>query len=266
KGQALLCCRALARCCGPGAREESLAVELELELLRGGGGAVRRLRLLAGAAGGDSHLPSVDDLLGRSSRTCPLPLLHAAAEQRSTVAVESSELESVLASNCLGRGGAEAPEQAAAGLWPLPSMCNHCDQPNMTYSLLGRMLVLRAARDIKQGEELCISYTGWDKLDSERKEKLCVGWGVPRPPNWTPSKCEAKLKAIPQWLQCFRQKHGVAAAKDAIIAVCQDLLGDPTAGPARATAFRLQAAYCLQQKDFEGAVAGACGVADAAAE
>eukprot|EP00927_Polykrikos_kofoidii_P065501 TRINITY_DN61250_c0_g1_i1.p1 TRINITY_DN61250_c0_g1~~TRINITY_DN61250_c0_g1_i1.p1 ORF type:complete len:1158 (+),score=275.01 TRINITY_DN61250_c0_g1_i1:154-3627(+) len=301
QGQLVISCRAIAAAFGMEARGEMLG-ELAAALERGGAATRRVVTLLhrreatgdnedEGAEGGECGicnsggaesvplptqgtakipLPSAWDLLGRSEQTAPLPFLPAALEQ-SSVDLDPTGMVAILAANTLGRGGTDkgsCADHPVVGLWPLGAMCNHADKPNLNYSIHGHVLVLRAARGIKVGEELCISYTSWDATILDRAERLSEVWGIPAQVELAENSeiaSEARLKVVPDWLRSFRASNGVAAAKEAIKKLCAELpVG--SVGPSRATVLRLQAIYCLHERDVPGVLSALAGVATAAAE
>jgi len=195
-----------------------------------------------------TQAPTVADLFGRSTKTCPLPFLRA---HLFACMIPDDHIRGVLRANSLGF--APRPEVAVVGLWPLPAMCNHDDWPNATYTVSNDVLVLRAARDIDAGDEICITYTAWDALAADREERLREGWGIERASCGTEdheAEVDQRAAVLSEWLADYRRQHGVRAAKDAIVEVCE--LFGPSAGPAAATAWRLQAAYCLHESDHRG--------------
>jgi len=79
-----------------------------------------------------------------------------------------------------GESGTAGSECFGFGVWPAASYWNHSCQPNLTKQRNGRMWKFWASRDIRAGEELCISYLGGDERDmetAERREKLTRIWG-----------------------------------------------------------------------------------------
>ncbi|KAK5193285.1 Histone-lysine N-methyltransferase set-6 [Exophiala xenobiotica] len=79
-----------------------------------------------------------------------------------------------------GELGTAGSECFGFGVWPAASYWNHSCEPNLTKQRNGRMWKFWASRDIRAGEELCISYLGGDERDmdtAERREKLTRIWG-----------------------------------------------------------------------------------------
>lgn len=60
----------------------------------------------------------------------------------------------------------------AAGIWLHVSNANHSCIPNADRSFIGDMMVIRATREIKAGEEICMSYLNPEHSYLERKERL----------------------------------------------------------------------------------------------
>lgn len=60
----------------------------------------------------------------------------------------------------------------AAGIWLHVSHVNHSCIPNADRSFIGDMMVIRATRGIKAGEEICMSYLNPEHSYPERKERL----------------------------------------------------------------------------------------------
>jgi len=66
------------------------------------------------------------------------------------------------------------------GVWPSASYTNHACQPNIAKRRIGRSWEFCTARDVKAGEELCISYLGGEEkaLDAlQRRRRLQDTWG-----------------------------------------------------------------------------------------
>ncbi|KAF1816506.1 SET domain-containing protein, partial [Eremomyces bilateralis CBS 781.70] len=66
------------------------------------------------------------------------------------------------------------------GLWPEASFFNHSCEPNVAKERVGREWRFWAAREVRQGEELCISYLGGEEGEMTREERqgrLKVEWG-----------------------------------------------------------------------------------------
>jgi len=66
------------------------------------------------------------------------------------------------------------------GLWPSAAAWNHSCDPNLLKRREGRVWVFSAERDIKRGEEMCITYLGGDEKKlrlNERRAILLGRWG-----------------------------------------------------------------------------------------
>ena len=66
----------------------------------------------------------------------------------------------------------QRPQDHGFGLWSKACMFNHSCVPNCCYGFLGNLLVVRAAVDIKAGDELMISYLSAHDVLEERDMKL----------------------------------------------------------------------------------------------
>jgi hypothetical protein len=74
----------------------------------------------------------------------------------------------------------EGSEYFGYGCWPAASYFNHSCGPNVEKRREGRAWSFRAGRDIRSGEELCITYlSGQERQSSreERKKMLKENWG-----------------------------------------------------------------------------------------
>lgn len=65
----------------------------------------------------------------------------------------------------------------AQGVWPHASRMNHSCVPNTIRSFLGDLLVSRATRDIREGEELFHEYVPVKALSDVRQAQFRAGWG-----------------------------------------------------------------------------------------
>ncbi|QIX00333.1 hypothetical protein AMS68_005850 [Peltaster fructicola] len=77
-------------------------------------------------------------------------------------------------------GGEDKEEYLAWAIYPDASYFNHSCDPNIDKQRIGRGWHFSAARDISQGEQLCISYLGGDEKDmsvTERRTRLETVWG-----------------------------------------------------------------------------------------
>ena len=62
--------------------------------------------------------------------------------------------------------------RAALGLFPAVALINHACDSNCLYTSAGHRMVVRAVRDVAQGEELTISYAPVYKSAAERRALL----------------------------------------------------------------------------------------------
>ena len=99
---------------------------------------------------------------------------------------------------------AEAPltgTPKGSGLWIMPSYINHSCWPNSVRSFLGNLLIVRAARDIPEGEEISINYIENESGVQERQKAFYSEWGF----NCKCTFCEIEA-AEPQKVQDKRQE------------------------------------------------------------
>jgi len=83
---------------------------------------------------------------------------------------EKTEVEKMIA-KASPTGTAEG-----SGLWIMPSYINHSCWPNSVRSFLGDLLIVRAARDIREGEEITINYLENESSVQERQKSFYSGW------------------------------------------------------------------------------------------
>jgi len=93
---------------------------------------------------------------------------------------EKTEVEKMIA-KASPTGTAEG-----SGLWIMPSYINHSCWPNSVRSFLGDLLIVRAARDIREGEEITINYLENESSVQERQKSFYSGWDF----NCTCTLCE----------------------------------------------------------------------------
>ncbi len=73
--------------------------------------------------------------------------------------------------------GIEQNELESSGIWLTASLVNHACKPNAYRSFIGDAMILRATREINEGEEITIDYVNAAMLSvKERKEKM-KSWG-----------------------------------------------------------------------------------------
>jgi hypothetical protein len=73
----------------------------------------------------------------------------------------------------------DASEMFGYGTWPSASYWNHACSPNILKRRVGRTWTFVTSREIKQGEELCITYLGGEEEElgvRERREMLWKAW------------------------------------------------------------------------------------------
>ena len=88
-----------------------------------------------------------------------------------------------------------------SGLWIMPSYINHSCWPNSVRSFLGNLLIVRAARNIPEGEEITINYIENESGVQERQKAFYSEWGF----NCKCTLCEIET-AEPQEVQDKRQE------------------------------------------------------------
>jgi SET and MYND domain-containing protein len=77
-------------------------------------------------------------------------------------------------------GGEDGEEYMGYSLYPEASYFNHSCLPNISKVRVGRTWQFRTAREVVEGEELCITYLGGDEKDltvGERRQRLKGVWG-----------------------------------------------------------------------------------------
>jgi hypothetical protein len=81
-------------------------------------------------------------------------------------------------SHAYGTSGMTAKERSiSTGLWIHVANANHACLSNAWRSFLGDMIILRAARDIKNGEEITLCYQKPAPLLEDRQKTLSDSWG-----------------------------------------------------------------------------------------
>lgn len=74
----------------------------------------------------------------------------------------------------------EGSEYFGYGCWPAASYFNHSCGPNVEKNREGREWCFRAGRDIRQGEEICITYLSGQERQASREERMKMlkeNWG-----------------------------------------------------------------------------------------
>jgi SET and MYND domain-containing protein len=82
--------------------------------------------------------------------------------------------------NAFGLWSDSRDEYLGYGVWVEASFFNHSCDPNLKKDTKDRAWLFELARDIKPGEELCISYLGQEELKMPidvRRERLLRHWG-----------------------------------------------------------------------------------------
>ncbi len=67
-------------------------------------------------------------------------------------------------------------KMAGCGLWIVASLFNHSCCPNAHYDVVGDFLFVRAMRDVREGEEVCVPYFDY-QLTFEERCKRTASWG-----------------------------------------------------------------------------------------
>ena len=112
-----------------------------------------------------------------------LPLEHPL---KSTVDIDVARIEAVTSLNAFGTNkgfgiarkdpDVEEKGQDMTVLYEIPSYCNHSCIPSANKTIAGDVMVLRAARAIKAGEEVTLSYVSADSSLTVRTEMLKKKW------------------------------------------------------------------------------------------
>lgn len=107
-------------------------------------------------------------------------------------AVPSRDLPNSFGIRSLDDAGSE---MFGYGVWPEASYWNHNCEPNIQKKRVGRAWEFWTSRDVKSGEELCITYLGGDEkvLDvAERRKRLQTTWGF----TCACSKCDREARFL----------------------------------------------------------------------
>jgi len=84
---------------------------------------------------------------------------------------EKSEVEKMIAK------ASPSSTTGGSGIWIMPSYVNHSCWPNSVRSFLGDLLIVRAARDITEGEEITMTYFDNESGVQKRQKASHSGWG-----------------------------------------------------------------------------------------
>ncbi|KAF2167662.1 hypothetical protein M409DRAFT_21818 [Zasmidium cellare ATCC 36951] len=93
--------------------------------------------------------------------------------------IDTFQLHDIMCRNAFSPGpqfGEEDVRRASAGLWIRASYMNHSCVPNTTREFVGDLMVVRASRDIKAGDEITHIYDDSSDVDV-RAESLMRTWG-----------------------------------------------------------------------------------------
>jgi hypothetical protein len=118
------------------------------------------------------HITAYHQLLA----VLPLSLVDACTTDMMR-AVQSRDLPNSFGIRSLEDAGAEI---FGYGIWPEASYWNHSCEPNIQKRRVGRAWEFRLERDVKQGDELSITYLGGDEKIlgvEERRKRLMATWG-----------------------------------------------------------------------------------------
>lgn len=113
---------------------------------------------------------------------------------------------------------------AAVGLFPICGLINHSCQPNCTWSNAGDGIAeVRALRDIKEGDEITLSYIDIDKERAERRKELRETKHF----DCQCGRCAAPLsESVDRYLEgfCCPRCSVMASGKDYLLAQVEDKL------------------------------------------
>lgn len=77
---------------------------------------------------------------------------------------------------CIANSFAHSDSLRGKGLYSLPSLLNHSCLPSVHKEFLGNMMLVRASRDMKKGEEVTTAYLSDNKPYDERQFRLKRSW------------------------------------------------------------------------------------------
>jgi hypothetical protein len=78
--------------------------------------------------------------------------------------------------SALQQDAAAEPSTHSSGVWFAASFVNHSCHPNSHWFCVGDQLFVRTLRPLHEGEEVTISYTGYDAKLYSQRQALCRGW------------------------------------------------------------------------------------------
>lgn len=95
--------------------------------------------------------------------------------------VDIWQVHDIVVRNAFGPGssgdGEKERGEESAGLWIVASYMNHSCVPNAEKEYIGDLMVLRATREIKAGDEVMHNYVQVDGDFEGRRKSLLEGWG-----------------------------------------------------------------------------------------
>lgn len=89
--------------------------------------------------------------------------------------IDTFHVLSILRLNSMSCGPPHEPDRDS-GIWVQASYVNHSCDPNCEIAFYGDMLVIRALRDIKVGEQITLNYVPMDVSNKKRREVLKASW------------------------------------------------------------------------------------------
>ncbi|KAK9816487.1 hypothetical protein WJX72_000903 [[Myrmecia] bisecta] len=87
-------------------------------------------------------------------------------------ATQLQELAGIADSNIHSLGTGSRNQEIAVGLFPALSMLNHSCSPNCCFQATGKEMAVRTTRDVKAGEQLCVSYINLFEMRPVRQRQL----------------------------------------------------------------------------------------------
>lgn len=155
--------------------------------------------------------------------------------------VDAFRVHDIVSRNGFGLGhlyGAEGPESASTGLWARTARVNHSCLSNADKEFVGDLLVLRALRKIKKGEEVLHSYIESADCD-ERQAVLKSTWGF----ECGCRLCETERKDEPA---VRRKRRELAGEADSFVAK------EPVVGAKRMTVAKAQRLAKAIEETYDG--------------
>ena len=121
--------------------------------------------------------------------------------------------DSTLHSNAAATEGDDASSAPVAtrstGLWIPSSFLNHACHPNSHWFVVGDCMFVRTLRPVHEGEELTISYTGFDAKLYRDRQALCGGWGF---------HCECK-----EWCEPMSAHPALVSMEESFVAMVETM-------------------------------------------